>query len=101
MSHLLRVTKGQEKSAYVVNEIPSYGVVAQMFEARSSTATPLEEVESLPTTVQLMKAQAREVLCRNLKEVVKKNRDLKVNENGLLCRRAPLYGAIKVILHKK
>lgn len=52
----------------------------------------------MPTSKKLMKRQANDVLSQNLKEELRKDGTVTINEDGLRCRPAPTDGSILIIV---
>lgn len=59
------------------------------------------EAGPLPTTQELMEAQTSDMLCQNLKEVLKKDGKITVNEDELLCRDALTDGAVQFVVPER
>lgn len=74
--------------ADVNDDIPVYCIVGQGIKPNTILKKYEHKVVPSATTKVLVKAQASELLCQNLKVVRRKDETITANEDGLLCKKS-------------
>lgn len=106
-----KVSRSRRQNAYTATEgnnyktaavadddIPAY-CIGRRVSKRNAVLEKYEDVVvPLPATKELKVAQPNNVISQNLKEVLKKNGKITVNKDGLLCRKVPIDGAVRIFV---
>lgn len=91
-------SKSRNESVGFVDNISTYPIAEPRGESNDALRPNVEVVEPLKTTAKMRKAQAKNLLFRNLKKVLQKDRTITVNEDRLLYREAPTDEAIQIVV---
>lgn len=89
-------TDKAQGSANVDRDIPAYRTVGQISEPDTIPEENEDKVGPLHTSEELMGAQANDVVCQNLREVLREDETIIVNEDGLLYKKVPTDGAVQI-----
>lgn len=98
MSRPLQKTLKKKRNSDVDDKIPAYCTFGQISEPNTVFKINEDKVGLLLTAAKLRVAQTNDVPCQNVKEVLRKDRAINSNEDGLLCRKGPSDGALQIVL---
>lgn len=96
-----KTTNETKRIANIDVDISKICIFEQISNANTVSERSANKVGPLPPRNKLMKAQVNDVFCQILKEVLKEDGTITVNEDGLLCREAPTKVAIQTIVPKR
>lgn len=92
------VSEIQNKNAAVIDDVPAYRMVGKLSESNDASKPNEEVVEPLPTITKQKEAQANDMLCQILKNILQKGRTFTVNGDTLLWRKVPIDGTIQIFV---
>lgn len=81
--------------------MPAYYIAGHIDESNTGSLVAENEIGLLLTSMELMNAPENDPLCQKLKELLKKDGSMTVEKDGLLCRKAPTYGAIQITVPER
>lgn len=91
-------TKGKDKNSDVEDSIQTYCIVGQVSEPNDALKINEKVVELLPTTKKRRDEQAKNKLFQNLGQILKRAGTITADKDGLLCRKALIDGAVKIVV---